>query len=39
MIVRDVPRATRVVFEHTGHVLHMEQPERFTAAVLAFLGS
>ena len=39
MIVRDVPGATRVVFEHTGHVLHMEQPERFTAAVLAFLGS
>ena len=37
MIMRDVPGAKRVVFERTGHVLHMEQPERFTATVLAFL--
>jgi pimeloyl-ACP methyl ester carboxylesterase len=39
LIMRDVPGAKRVVFEHTGHVIHMEQPEKFTAAVIAFLGS
>jgi pimeloyl-ACP methyl ester carboxylesterase len=37
MIMRDVPGAKRVVFERTGHVLHMEQPEKFNAAVLEFL--
>ena len=39
LILRDVPGATRVGFDHTGHVLHMEQPEKFTTAVLAFLRS
>jgi pimeloyl-ACP methyl ester carboxylesterase len=33
-----IPQATLVELDHVGHVPHLEDPERFHAAVLAFLG-
>jgi pimeloyl-ACP methyl ester carboxylesterase len=37
LIVQHVPGVQRVSFEGTGHVLHLEQPDRFTATVIDFL--
>jgi pimeloyl-ACP methyl ester carboxylesterase len=33
------PRAQLLVFEHTGHAIQAEEPERFNAALAAFLPS
>lgn len=38
-MARRIPRAKLVEFEGCGHLSNLEQPERFNAAVLAFLES
>jgi pimeloyl-ACP methyl ester carboxylesterase len=35
---KEIPRARRVVIEGAGHLVNLEQPERFNQAVLEFLG-
>jgi 2-succinyl-6-hydroxy-2,4-cyclohexadiene-1-carboxylate synthase len=32
-----VPRVTRIDYPEAGHLLHLEEPKRFLADVLAFL--
>lgn len=38
LLTSEVADLTRIDFEDAGHVLNMEQPERFTREVLDFLG-
>lgn len=38
MVAEGVPGARKVVFPGTAHMVNMEQPERFNATVLGFLG-
>lgn len=37
MLAASIPHVRRVTFEGTGHLLNLEQPERFTQLVLEFL--
>jgi 3-oxoadipate enol-lactonase len=39
VLARGIPGSRLVVFEHTGHLLFWEQPERFAAEVAAFCAS
>ena len=39
LLTSEVADLTRVDFENAGHVLNMEQPERFNREVLDFLGA
>jgi pimeloyl-ACP methyl ester carboxylesterase len=36
---QDIPRATHVVLPECGHIPHLEQPDKFFAELLQFLGS
>jgi 3-oxoadipate enol-lactonase len=36
-MARRIPRAELLMFEQTGHLANLEQPERFNQAVLDFL--
>lgn len=38
LLAEGVPGARKVVFPGTAHMVNMEQPERFNATVLGFLG-
>ena len=38
LLTSEIADLTRIDFEDAGHVLNMEQPERFTREVLDFLG-
>ena len=35
---RELPRSRVELLPRSGHFPHLDEPERFTAAVLAFLG-
>ena len=36
-LVATVPGIRRITFEHSGHLVNMEEPDRFTSLVEAFL--
>jgi pimeloyl-ACP methyl ester carboxylesterase len=38
-LLKNIPRASLKDYPETGHALHWERPERFTADLLAFIGS
>ena len=37
-LARRIPRAELLIFERTGHLANLEQPERFNVALFDFLG-
>ena len=37
-LARRIPRAELLIFERTGHLANLEQPERFNRALFDFLG-
>jgi proline iminopeptidase len=39
VLTEHVPHAREVLFEHSGHFAHLEQPEAFAKAVLDFVSS